>query len=197
MASNNTEAFAVRKRLLEWTEAQVPKDIQAVVDGVTSCLQNGGAVFACGNGGSASQAEHFVAELAGRFKMERKALPAHSLSINSSTLTAVSNDYGFAQVFARQLDGVAKKGDCLVAISTSGSSENVINACQAARQIGMTIYALTGETGLSSGESDVTLKVPDVDTARIQEVHLVALHLICQMVEENVFSPAPPRPQQV
>jgi len=194
MASN--KAFIVRKRLLEWAEGQVTQDIQAITDGVTACLKNGGAVFACGNGGSASQAEHFVAELAGRFKMERKALPAHSLSINSSTLTAVSNDYGFDQVFARQLDGAARKGDCLVAISTSGSSENVIKACDKARQIGMTIYALTGEAGLS-GESDVTLKVPDSDTARIQEIHLVALHLICQMVEENIFSPSPTRPQKV
>jgi len=193
MTSNR--AFTIRKQLLEWIEGQVTEDVQAIADGVTTCLKNDGAVFACGNGGSASQAEHFVAELAGRFKMERKALPAHSLSINSSTLTAVSNDYGFDQVFARQLDGAARKGDCLVAISTSGSSENIIKACQKARQIGMTLYALTGEAGLSSGDSDVTLKVPDTDTARIQEIHLVALHLICQMVEESIFSPSPTRPQ--
>jgi D-sedoheptulose 7-phosphate isomerase len=192
------ESFDARRRVLGWLEEQVAGDIKSIADSLTRCLKKGGTVFACGNGGSASQAEHFVAELAGRFKMDRKALPAHALSINSSTVTAVSNDYGFSQVFARQLDGAARSGDCLVALSTSGMSENVVNACQKARQLGMRVFALTGEkNGPISSESDVALKVPDTDTARIQENHLVALHLICQMVEESMFSPAPARPQKV
>jgi D-sedoheptulose 7-phosphate isomerase len=192
------ESFAVRARLIGWLEEQAGGDINAIVDGLTGCLKTGGTVFACGNGGSASQAEHFVAELAGRFKMERKALAALSLSINSSSVTAISNDYGFSEVFARQLDGAAKRGDCLIAISTSGTSENVVNACRKARELGMKTFALTGKAGgMLPDHSEVTLSVPDSDTARIQEIHLIALHLICQMVEENMFSPTPARPQKI
>jgi len=192
------ESFVVRKKLVDWVEQQVPEGVRAIADSLTKALKDGGTVFACGNGGSASQAEHFIAELAGRFKMERKALSALALSTNTSTVTAVSNDYGFSQLFARQLDGVAKKGDCLVALSTSGTSENVVNACRAGRKIGMKLFALTGDyAGSIAGESDIALMVPDKDAARIQEIHLIALHLICQMVEEDMFSSSTTRSQNV
>lgn len=162
-----------------------------MAESLTRCLASGGTVFACGNGGSAAQAEHFVAELCGRFQRERRAFSALALSANSSAVTAIANDYGFSQVFARQLEGTAKAGDCLVVFSTSGTSENVVNACRTARDNGMGIFALTGETGgLVAGTADVTMRVPDTDTARIQEIHLVALHLICQAVEESVFAPS-------
>jgi D-sedoheptulose 7-phosphate isomerase len=196
--NKRSQAFAVRRKLLEWTEQQVPNNVRAIADALTRSLSDGGTVYACGNGGSASQAEHFVAELAGRFKMDRKALAAVALSTNASTVTAVSNDYGFSQLFARQLDGLAKEGDCLVAISTSGSSENVVNACRVGRKAGMKVFGLTGgAAGAISADSDVVLMVPDNDTARIQEIHLIVLHLICQMVETNIFSAPTTRPQNV
>ncbi|MDH3217055.1 MAG: SIS domain-containing protein, partial [Candidatus Krumholzibacteria bacterium] len=114
-----------------------------------------------------------------------------------SIVTAVSNDFGYAEVFSRQLEGLAGPGDCLVAISTSGNSQNVINACQVARRMSMKIFTLTGENkGPLSDQSDVALRVPDSDTARIQEIHLIALHLLCQMVEESLFSPATTRSER-
>jgi D-sedoheptulose 7-phosphate isomerase len=192
--NRDTESFAVRKRLVAWLEEQVAGDVAVIAGALTRCLANGGTVFACGNGGSASQAEHFVAELSGRFRRERRALSAQALSANTSAVTAIANDYGFAQLFSRQLDGVARAGDCLLVLSTSGTSENVVNACRTARDNRVQVFALTGESGgVVSSLADVTLKVPDTDTARIQEIHLVALHLICQRVEENVFAPSPSR----
>jgi D-sedoheptulose 7-phosphate isomerase len=195
MPMNDTkESFAVRRRLLAWLEEQVAGDVRTIAEALTRCLAGGGTVFACGNGGSASQAEHFVAELSGRFRRERRALSAQALSANSSAVTAIANDYGFAEVFSRQLDGCARSVDCLLVLSTSGHSENVINACHTGRENGVRVFALTGETGGALASlAEVTLKVPDTDTARIQEVHLAALHVICQQVEENVFAPSPSR----
>lgn len=181
-----------RRRLLEWLADEGLGTVTAIAAALARCLKNGGTVFACGNGGSASQAEHFAAELVGRFKIDRKALPAFALSTNTSILTAVSNDYGFSSVFSRQLEGAAKEGDALVAISTSGDSENVVRACKAGKQIGMGVFTFTGKRGgLVTADSDVVLRVPDTDTARIQEIHLIGLHLVCRMVEESIFSSAP------
>lgn len=192
-----TREFAERKRLLGWLEKEAGGTIDKIVDGLTKCLRSGGAVFACGNGGSASQAEHFAAELTGRFKMDRKPLRAYAVSTNSSTLTAVSNDYGFSEVFSRQIEGAAAEGDCLVAITTSGSSQNVVNACRKARGMSVKVFTFTGGSGGPVvDDSDVVLRVPDDDTARIQEIHLTALHLICQMVEEEMFSTKPTRSQK-
>jgi D-sedoheptulose 7-phosphate isomerase len=185
-----------RRRLLEWLAGEGLGVVTSMADAVAQSLKGGGTVFACGNGGSASQAEHFAAELVGRFKMNRKALPAFALSTNTSIMTAVSNDYGFSTVFARQLEGAAKTGDVLVAISTSGDSENIVRACKAAKQIGVGVFTFTGKRGgLVAADSDVILRVPDTDTARIQEIHLIALHLVCRLVEEAVFSPASTRTQ--
>lgn len=185
-----------RRQLLDWFADEGIGVVMSVADALTECLNNGGTVFACGNGGSASQAEHFAAELIGRFKMKRSPLRALALSTNSSIVTAVSNDFGFSTIFSRQLEGVAKQGDALIAISTSGDSENVVRACRVGKQLGMGVFALTGKRGgLVSAESDLILRVPDTDTARIQEIHLVGLHLVCRMVEENIFSPVPTRTQ--
>jgi D-sedoheptulose 7-phosphate isomerase len=183
--------FEKRKELLEWAGEKAFSKIEAMAAGMVERLSRGGSVFACGNGGSASQAEHFAAELAGRFKQDRKSLSAWALSINSSSVTAIANDYGFSEIFARQLEGIATEKDCLLALSTSGNSENVVKACQVAKRGGMRIYAMTGHGGgLLAGNSDLTLEVPDTDAARIQEIHLLAVHLICQIVEERMFSPA-------
>lgn len=196
MDSNIAKAFVVRRQLLDWLQGEVDGTLTAIAGEMIQCLKDGGTVFACGNGGSAAQAEHFVAELAGRFKMERKALRVLALSTNSSTVTAVSNDYGFAHVFSRQLDGVAKPGDCLLALSTSGSSQNVVAACKSARESRMRVFALTGRNrDTLEPLCNTMLSVPDTDTARIQEVHIVALHIICQQVESGVFETAPADPQ--
>lgn len=155
-------------------------------------LEGGGSVFACGNGGSASQAAHFVGELVGRFKRERRALRAFSLAENAATLTAISNDYEFDDVFARQLRGILRPGDCLVALSTSGESENVVRACLAAREAKGRVVALTGDKGgRVAAESDVAILAPVSDTPLVQEVHLAVVHLLCEIVEDALFPRTP------
>ena len=180
----------VHTRLVQHLSSESIPVIEKIVDEITRCLLEGGTVFTCGNGGSASQAEHFAGELLGRFNKDRKALPVFVLSQNTTALTAIANDYSYKDVFSRQLSGLGRRGDCLVALSTSGYSENIVDACRAAKKKGMRVFALTGLGGGKVGaESDVTLEIPESDTARVQEIHLVALHIICQSVEERIFSP--------
>jgi D-sedoheptulose 7-phosphate isomerase len=145
-------------------------------------------VFSCGNGGSASQAEHFAAELAGRYKLDRKSLPVFALSTNTASLTAIANDFGFSEMFARQIEGIGKNGDCLVAMSTSGNSANVVRACRVARSKGMKVLGFGGETGGEmAAECDALVRVPEKDAALIQEIHMIAIHLVCQHVENALF----------
>jgi len=162
----------------------------AVAEGViamTDCLQSGGKVMACGNGGSAADAQHFAAELIGRFERERQELAAIALTTDSSILTAVGNDYSYDEVFSKQVRGLGKPGDILLGISTSGNSKNVVKAIEAAKKLGMKIIALTGNGGgkiatlLDSG--DIHLCAPSTRTARIQETHLVLLHSLCDGVD--------------
>ena len=157
------------------------------IGAIANALSNGGKILACGNGGSAADAQHFSAELVGRFERERPELAAVALSTDSSILTAVANDYGFEQVFARQVRALGQPGDVLLAISTSGSSPNVIEAVRAAQERDMLIVALSGKGGgkLSAllSDVDVHLCVPHDRTARIQEVHLLLLHCICDGVD--------------
>ena len=157
------------------------------IGAIANALSNGGKILACGNGGSAADAQHFSAELVGRFERERPELAAVALSTDSSILTAVGNDYGFEQVFARQVRALGQPGDVLLAISTSGSSLNVIEAVRAAQERDMLIVALSGKGGgkLSAllSDVDVHLCVPHDRTARIQEVHLLLLHCICDGVD--------------
>lgn len=156
---------------------------------ITQCLSEKGTVFVCGNGGSASQAEHFAGELMGRFNMDRRALPVFALSQNSAVLTAIANDISYANVFSRQLEGLGKSGDCLVALSTSGGSENIINACGTARTKGMRIISLTGmKDSPVARASDVAIEIPGSDSAEIQEIHIIILHIICRVVEERLFT---------
>nr|WP_151194654.1 phosphoheptose isomerase [Candidatus Symbiobacter mobilis] len=154
---------------------------------LSRCVVDGGKVLACGNGGSAADAQHFAAEFVGRFEKERPALAAVALTTDTSILTAVGNDYGFDAVFARQVRALGRAGDVLIAISTSGNSPNVLQAIDAAHERDMTIVALTGRDGGKMASvlraSDVHLCVPHGRTARIQEVHLLILHCLCEAVD--------------
>ena len=163
------------------------KPIAEAVAALMGCITAGGKVLACGNGGSASDAQHFAAEFVGRFERERPGLAAISLTTDTSILTAVGNDYGFEAVFAKQVQALGAPGDVLLAISTSGNSSNVIAAIQAARAKEMVVIALTGHKGGKIREmlteTDVLICVPHDRTARIQEVHLLTVHCLCDAVD--------------
>jgi D-sedoheptulose 7-phosphate isomerase len=163
------------------------RPIAAAVQAVMGCITAGGKVLACGNGGSASDAQHFAAEFIGRFERERPGLAAIALTTDSSILTAVGNDYDFSQVFSKQVQALGSPGDVLLAISTSGNSANVLAAVEAAHAKDMTVIALTGRGGGKMGalltDTDVHICVPHERTARIQEVHILAIHCICDAVD--------------
>jgi D-sedoheptulose 7-phosphate isomerase len=161
--------------------------VAAAIETMTECLLAGGKIMACGNGGSAGDAQHFAAELIGRFEAERQELAALALTTDSSILTAVANDYSFNQVFAKQVRGLGHAGDVLLAISTSGNSGNVIEAIKAAHEHDIRIIALTGRGGGQIGEllrdDDIHLCVPAERTARIQETHLLVIHCLCDGID--------------
>ncbi|BBO60503.1 phosphoheptose isomerase [Mycoavidus sp. B2-EB] len=161
--------------------------IAAAVDAIFVALANGGKVLICGNGGSAADAQHFAAELVGRFEQERPALPAIALTTDSSILTAIGNDYSFAKIFARQVSGLGRPGDILIAISTSGNSENVLAAIESAHEQEMLVIALTGKGGGRIKEvlldTDLHLCAPSERTARIQEIHSLTVHCLCDGID--------------
>ncbi len=161
--------------------------IAAAAEAMTACLLANGKILACGNGGSAGDAQHFVAELVGRFERERQSLAAVALSTDTSILTAVGNDYGFDVVFDKQVRALGQAGDILLAISTSGNSANVIKAIEAAHDNDLRVVALTGKGGGRIGEmlrdGDIHLCVPAERTARIQETHILAIHCLCDGID--------------
>lgn len=162
-------------------------DIDAIVRLFIKTLRSGGKIIFCGNGGSAADSQHLVAELVVRFKKNRGALPALALTTNTSVLTAIGNDFGFEMIFARQLEALASKKDLLVAITTSGTSKNIIAAVQKAKQIGMKTIALTGAKGNHlAKQCNAALVVPETDTARIQEAHACVGHILCELIEETL-----------
>lgn len=162
--------------------------ISEAAEMIVETFRKEGKVFFCGNGGSAADAQHLSAELSGRFYAERPPLNAEALHCNTSYLTAVANDYGFEHVYSRILKGSGKRGDVLVTLSTSGNSENVLKACEMAKEIGIKIISLGGATGGKlKNYSDILLSVPCEDTARIQEFHIIIGHLICEEVEKTLF----------
>lgn len=168
---------------IEWMAAPIAQAIELM----TASLINNGKILACGNGGSAADAQHFAAELVNRFEMERPPLAAVALTTDSSTLTSIANDYDYVQVFSKQVRALGQPGDVLLAISTSGNSPNVIDAIHAAHEREMHVVALTGKGGGQMGEllaaGDVHLCVPADRTARIQEVHLLTLHCLCDGID--------------
>jgi D-sedoheptulose 7-phosphate isomerase len=161
--------------------------IAHAVDALTQCLLGNGKILACGNGGSAADAQHFAAELVGRFEAERQELAAIALTTDSSIITAIGNDYAFDVIFAKQVRALGQPGDALLAISTSGNSRNIITAIEAAHEQGLRVIALTGRDGGAIaqllGEQDVHLCVPAQRTARIQEVHLLTIHCLCDGID--------------
>ena len=180
------ESISVKENILndDILIANVEKAARTIVD----CYRNGGKVLFCGNGGSAADAQHLAAELSGRFYYDRPALEAEALHVNTSYLTAVGNDYGFDLVFSRILSASGKKGDVLIGLSTSGNSANVIEAQKVAREKGMSVISFTGKGGGKMKDlTDVLLNVPSELTPRIQECHITIGHIICQMVEEELF----------
>lgn len=180
------KSIAVKQALLE--NKNLLAAIQKAADQIITVFRADGKVLFCGNGGSAADAQHLAAEFSGRFYYDRPPLFAEALHVNTSYLTAVANDYSFDEVFSRLIRAKGRKGDVLVAISTSGNSGNILRAIEAARDTGMTIVGMTGESGgKMKDKCDFLLNMPSTDTPRIQEAHILVGHIICQMVESNLF----------
>jgi D-sedoheptulose 7-phosphate isomerase len=191
MAARIAAHFADSAQLKLVCAQSLAEPIAQAVALMTEALRSGGKVLACGNGGSAADAQHFAAELVNRFEIERPPLAAVALTTDSSTLTSIANDYSYEQVFAKQVRALGRKGDVLLAISTSGNSASVLEAARCAHDAGLRVVALTGNRGgkmaslLDAG--DVHLCVPHGRTARIQEVHLLVLHCLCDGIDELLF----------
>jgi D-sedoheptulose 7-phosphate isomerase len=162
--------------------------ISQLADIMVKSLRKGGTIFFCGNGGSAADAQHLAAELSGRFYFDRAPLPAEALHCNTSYLTAIANDYGFEHVYERLIRGNGKKGDVLVGLSTSGNSLNITKAFETAKNLDITTIAFTGENGGKLKEvADYILQIPSTDTPRIQEAHILIGHIICELIETEMF----------
>jgi len=179
-------SIATKQLVLQ--DEELINTVEKVVEVIVKAFQNGKHVYFCGNGGSAADAQHLAAEFSGRFYTDRKALPAEALHCNTSYLTAVANDYSFDVVYSRIIDGIGQEGDVLVGLSTSGNSKNIMKAFETARKKKMTTVGFTGESGGGMRSfSDYLINVPSTDTPRIQESHIMAGHIICQLVEEKYF----------
>ncbi len=163
-------------------------EIETITTKIIKAFKDGNKLLLCGNGGSASDAQHIAAELSGRFNKERKPLYAEALHVNSSYMTAVSNDYGFESTYSRMLEAIGEKGDVLIALSTSGNSENVVNAVKMANSLGMLSVGMSGATGGEIKElCQHNIIIPSSNTARIQEAHIIVGHIFCQIIEEKLF----------
>jgi D-sedoheptulose 7-phosphate isomerase len=177
------DSIATKQKSKEVLATELAKAIELMFQ----CVSSGAKIMACGNGGSAADAQHFAAELVGRFERERKELGAIALTTDSSILTAVGNDYGYDEIFSKQVSALGKTGDILLAISTSGNSKNVIKAIEIAKSKGITVIALTGKDGGAIGkmigDGGINLCVPADRTARIQETHLLILHCLCDGID--------------
>lgn len=179
-------SIEVKQLLLQ--DEVLMQQIATVVDVVTNTFKNGNAVYFAGNGGSAADAQHLAAEFSGRFYKDRKALPSDALHCNSSYLTAVANDYSYDVIYSRLLEGLAKKGDVLVGISTSGNSGNIVKAFEMAASMDVITVGFTGANGgKMKNMANYLINVPSNTTPRIQESHILVGHIICELVEENIF----------
>jgi len=160
----------------------------AAAEAMVAALRGGGKILVCGNGGSAADAQHFAAELVGRFELERRALSSIALTTDTSILTAIANDYAYTRVFARQIEAIGRAGDVLLGISTSGESASVLEALATAKAGGLTTVALTGRDGGPAGAAaDIHINVPSPSTARVQEVHRTLLHAMCELIERELY----------
>lgn len=183
------DSIATKQALLEQTS-----EIDQIAASMLECYQAGGKVLIFGNGGSAADAQHIAAELVGRFGFDRPGLPALALTVDTSCLTAIANDYSYDSVFARQVQALGKAGDWVLGISTSGNSKNVVNGLMTAKEMGMTTVGFTGRSGgKMKMVADYCLCVPSNVTARIQESHLLVAHLCCEIVEESLFAHLKPQ----
>jgi D-sedoheptulose 7-phosphate isomerase len=186
LRKNLEESITIRQEMLDDHAFQMA--FERVLDLVEQAFRDDHKLLLCGNGGSAADAQHIAAELSGRFKKDRSPLFAEALHVNSSFLTAVANDYGYDEVYARMTEAMGRSGDVLIGISTSGNSENVLRAMRVARNKGMRTIALVGaKAGRIGEEADHVLHVPSEDTARIQEVHITIGHSLCESLEERLF----------
>ncbi|HNW69150.1 MAG TPA: D-sedoheptulose 7-phosphate isomerase [Bacteroidales bacterium] len=182
------ESIEVKKRMLD--DVKLINTIENISIKAAGVLKNHGRILLCGNGGSAADAQHIAAELSGRYTFDREPLDAEALHVNTSYVTAVANDYSFNDVYSRLVKAKGRAGDILIAISTSGNSQNIINAVEAAKEIGMVTVGFTGEKGGKMKDLvDYLVNIPSDDTPRIQEAHILAGHIFCQAVEENIFKP--------
>jgi D-sedoheptulose 7-phosphate isomerase len=183
------DSIEVKNAILE--DENLLKIIDEVVKVCVDCLRNDGKVLFCGNGGSAADAQHLAAELSGRFYYDREPLFAEALHVNTSYLTAVANDYSYDEVYARLVKSKGRKGDVIIGLSTSGNSGNVVRAFEVAHERDMITVGLTGETGgKMKACSDYLLNIPSTDTPRVQEAHILVVHIICELIESEMF----PRP---
>lgn len=171
--------------------AELPESISQATNLMLNALKNGNKILSCGNGGSAADAQHFAAEMVCRFERERPGMPAIALTTDTSALTAIANDYGYNKVFAKQVHSIGNEGDILLAISTSGNSESIVEAIRAAQEKKMHTIALTGRDGGEMANlldiNDIEIRVPSESTARIQEVHLLTIHCLCHQIDETLF----------
>lgn len=185
------ELFEASLRVKQQALSDLRQPLAAASELIVARLLDGGKILSCGNGGSAADAQHFSAEMLNRFERERPGLPALALTTDSSTLTAIANDYQFAEIFAKQIGALGQPGDILLAISTSGRSPNLLRAIRAAHEREMFVVALTGRDGgdmaILLRESDIELRVPSDSTARVQEVHLLCIHCLCDLIDQQLL----------
>jgi D-sedoheptulose 7-phosphate isomerase len=190
-AANLKKHFEEGIELRQRMALTMPAELARAGEALALALKNGNKVLACGNGGSAADAQHFAAEMVGRFERERAGLPGIALTTDTSALTAIANDYDFDRVFSRQVEALGRAGDFLLAISTSGNSKNVIEAIKAAQARNLAVIALTGRDGGAMGKMllprDFHLNVAHPRTMRVQEIHLLAIHCLCEVVDNVIF----------
>jgi len=180
------ESIALKKLVLN--DTLIAEKVNTLADEMINVFKSGGKVLFCGNGGSAADAQHLAAELSGRFYYDRPPLAAEALHVNSSFLTAVANDYSFDEVYARMVEAYGNKGDMLIGISTSGNSTNVVKALSVAKKLGLKTAVLTGKSGgQAKVVAEYTIQVPSTDTPRIQEIHMIIGHSLCEIVERTIF----------
>lgn len=181
-----TASINTKQQIL--ADESLQNTIEETISVITDAFQKGHKVLFCGNGGSAADAQHLAAEFSGRFYKDRKALPSEALHCNTSYLTAVANDYSYDVIYSRLIEGLCVKGDVLVGLSTSGNSKNILNAFAKAKEMGVITIGMTGTSGGKMKEAgDYLINVPSSDTPRIQESHIMIGHIICELVEANIF----------